>query len=209
MAEIADPSEYIEPYDEDDIEERFLALIQECQNYLNALNKLNHAWDLRFDPFAILSVAKSALDDIWRYKSYHLRDPQKLSDGIKRAAYFTKWIIKSRPIYFSRFASDDAIEDKSFDQDGRSLMINEAFAIVFSLITLATELGVRKIYLDEDFHSNLIYDLHYRNISTDALLAIYEIIRNAASDKSVVIKVLRDSEGVANTPSTSVKPDAS
>jgi len=50
---------------------------------------------------------------------------------------------------------------------------------------------VKKIYLDEEFFANFVYDLHYRNISSDALLAIYEIIRNAAKDKSIIKNVLR------------------
>jgi len=96
------PKSHVPPYNKRQIEARFLALVQECKFYLDALNTLNSKWDLRFDPFVLLSVAKSALDDIWRYKSYHLRDAKTLSDSIKRAAYFTKWIIKSRPIYFTR-----------------------------------------------------------------------------------------------------------
>ncbi len=190
MTENPDDREYIEPYRDDEIEERFLALVQECQNYLDAINRLHPNWDMRFDPYAMLSVAKSALDDIWRYKIYHLDDREKLSDSIKRAAYFTKWIVRMRPIYSHQPISDDAVNSQSFGEDGRSLMLNEAFAIMFSVITLATEMGLRKIYLDEDFHSNLIYDLHYRDISADALLAIYEIIKNAAKGNSVVMHVL-------------------
>lgn len=190
MSDKTNEWKHVDPYTDDEIEQRFLALVQECQNYLTAINKQHPSWNMRFDPYAMLSVAKSALDDIWRYKIYHLGDPEKLSDSIKRSAYFTKWIVRTRPIYSQQPTDDDAINGELTGQNGRSLMLNETFAIMFSLITLATELGVQKIYLDENFHSNLIYDLHYRDISADALLSIYEIIRNAAERQSVVMRVL-------------------
>lgn len=145
-------------------------------------------WRLRFDHLVMLNVAQSVMDDIWRYKSYHLRDPDKRSDAVKRAAYLTKWIIKFRPIYVARILSANDSE-AAFDKKDRTLMVNEGFAIYVSLTTIATEINVEKIHLDPDFFANFLYDLHYRSCTEDALLAMYDVVRNAAKGESVILKV--------------------
>ena len=144
-------------------------------------------WRLRFDHLVMLNVAQSTMDDIWRYKSYHLRDPAKRSDGVKRAAFLTKWITRLRPIYFARVSPvDDA--GAEFDKKDTTLLVNEGFAINISLDTLATETGKEEIVLEREFLANFLYDLHYRSLSEDALIALYEIVRDAAKDESVVFK---------------------
>ena len=134
------------------------------------------------------------MDDIWRYKVFHLEegdDPEKawqeesLSDCVKRAAYFTKWIVKHRPIYHHRASSD-------IDPDDRTLVINELFAINVGLTTLATALNVQMIQLDPEYFSELMYDLHYRQLSDDALLHIYSVIRNSVEGRPPIMKVLAD-----------------
>ena len=138
----------------------------------------------------MVNVAQSAMDDIWRYKAYHLRDPEKLSDSVKRSAFFTKWIVRLRPIYFDRIPSDVKDKIPNLDKRDSTLLENEKYAIFISLSTIASDLKVNEIILDPKFLAGFLYDLHYRELSGDALLALYNIIRNAARNESVVLKVL-------------------
>ncbi len=71
-----------------------------------------------------------------------------------------------------------------------TLLENEKYAIFISLGTIASDLKVNEIILDPEFLADFFYDLHYRELSEDALLALYNIIRNAARNESVVLKVL-------------------
>lgn len=102
----------------------------------------------------------------------------------------TKWITRLRPIYFQRIPSD-AKSNIRFDEKDNSVTVNEAFAILVSLNTIATELKVENIHLDPEFHADLTYDLHYRTLSADALMAIYSLVRNSVKRKSMIMKVIR------------------
>jgi len=178
-------SEFPPLYTDDDIRERFKFLQEQSGVYLEAQTRVHPTYRLAIDPLAMLSVAKSALDDIWRYKVYHLNSADKLSDGIKRAAYFTKWLVRHRPIYYVR--TDGA--DVEFDPKDTTLTINELFAIHISLVTIATELDVFRIALDPNFLADFIYNLYFRQLTEDALLHTYSIIQNSAIAKHVVMKV--------------------
>ena len=182
------PKDYVPRYTPAEVLRRFQFLSVECRRFVEEYNRVHPTWVLRWDHLVMLNVAQSAMDDIWRYKNYHLRDPNKRSDAVKRTAYFTKWITRFRPIYFARVLSEDDIE-KAFDKKDTSLMANEVFAIHISLTTLATEVPVEEIHLEPEFFANFLYDLHYRNLSEDALLAIYELIRGAVKNETIVLKV--------------------
>lgn len=182
------PPDYVPPFTKDDILRRFQFFSEECQRYLDATHVLHPTWRLRYDHLVMLNVVHSAMDDIWRFKSYHLRDPNKRSDAVKRAAFLTKWIIRFRPIYYARILSADD-PAAAFDKKDTTLLVNEGFAVHISLTTLATEVGVEKILLDPDFYANFLYDLHYRNYPEDALLAMYDVMRSAVKGKSVILKV--------------------
>ncbi|OHC75491.1 MAG: hypothetical protein A3G18_09570 [Rhodospirillales bacterium RIFCSPLOWO2_12_FULL_58_28] len=185
------PADYVPPFTEDDIRRRFQFLSEQCQNYVDAIHDVHSTWRLRIDPLVMLSVAQSAMDDIWRYKSYHLRDPDKRSNAIKRAAYLTKWITRFRPIYVARILSANNL-GATFDKKDTTLLVNEGFAIHISLTTLATSINVEEIHLEPDFFADFLYDLHYRSYSEDALLAMYDVIRNFAKGGSVILKVIKD-----------------
>ena len=181
------PPDYVPPFTKDEVLRRFQFLSESCERYLKAMRDSRPTSRLRFDHLVMLNVAQSAMDDIWRYKSYHLRDPSKRSDGVKRAAFLTKWITRLRPIYCARIlsANDPAAE---FDKKDTTLLANEGFAIYLSTSTLATETKKEEIALDPDFFANFLYDLHYRSLSEDALIGLYEIIRGAVQGKSVILR---------------------
>jgi hypothetical protein len=78
--------------------------------YANAIcsaSNASHAnLEFYFDEIILLNVVVATYDDIDRYKSYHLRNSgNSKSDVVKRAAYFTKWTTKLRPIMFKRLPS--------------------------------------------------------------------------------------------------------
>ena len=53
----------------------------------------------KVDPGRLYLTVMSAFDDIARYKTYHLKNPQiQKSSAIKRAAFLTKWILHFSPL---------------------------------------------------------------------------------------------------------------
>ncbi len=149
----------------------------------------------------MMSISQSAMDDIWRWKVYHLEnaDDPKRSNAIKRAAFFTKWIVRHRPIYFPR-PLDPKLFAKSFDKNDRTLLLNEGFALQLSLRFIATDAArianggqrvdgstVPPIILSSSLHEGLLYDLHYRALNADALMAIYEMIMELAAKKPLIM----------------------
>lgn len=181
------PPDYVPPFTEDDVLRRFQFLSERCLRYMKAMHSSHPRWRLRFDHLVMLNVAHSAMDDIWRYKSYHLRDPDMRSDAVKRAAFLTKWITRLRPIYFARILSAGDPE-AAFDKKDTTLLANEGFAVHISLTTLATEMGKDEIVLEQDFFAHFLYDLYYRSLSEDALIGLYEIMRGAVQGRSVLLK---------------------
>src|SRR6056297_516855 len=72
---------------------------------------------------ALFLVIKSAYDDVFRYKMYHLDDDgNSRSNGVKRAAYLCKWICKCKPIEYADRANADSLHDIS------GLLVNADFA---------------------------------------------------------------------------------
>jgi hypothetical protein len=178
------PPFYVPPFTEDDIKDRVQYLSARCFTFIQEFVKRYPGIDLNFDSLVLINVVHSALDDIWRYKVYHLRDPDKRSDAVKRAAYFTKWIVKLRPLYVNR---PPGVFLASFSKNDKTLLINEWFAISYALATLGTDANVKTITLTERQYADLLYDLHYRYVDEDALIAIYQIIVTLARGDNVVI----------------------
>lgn len=126
------------------------------------------------DPLTALSVVVSSYDDIKRYKWYHLEDFElDKSDAVKRAAYFAKWILKFRPLMISRAVEYKSPNEKTSDY---SLFLNEILALNWGLTNIANELGVRRIRPTELLNGSMLYDFHFRELSGDALLAIFGFI---------------------------------
>lgn len=131
-------------------------------------------------------MAIAAYDDIDRYKSYHLRNkrPQDRarSDVVKRAAYFTKWIVKLRPIMTVRSEKLKISEDVS-------PLVNESIAIGYAITLIKAECG-KYFRLTDKAYFELQYDLHFRPMGEDALVAAYQIIVDlvkAGTDNAIVV----------------------
>ena len=179
------PPDYVPRFSLEEVSRRILYLGERCAVFVQAVNRRYPTWNLNFDPLVLINVAHSAMDDIWRYKVYHLKDKSRRSDAVKRSAYFTKWIIRFRPIYCPRPLSAKMFQ-QSFDKQDSTLLINEAFALDFALTFLATEANVELITLSKGTMASLLYDLHYRNLSDDALMQIYQMIRLRAQGKDII-----------------------
>jgi hypothetical protein len=137
-----------------------------------------------------MNVSISAMDDIWRWKVYHLREPQerRFSDAIKRATYFTKWLVKLRPIHFVNRPVVSAEFLSRFDKEETTLLINEYFAIHSSLSFLATDAKRDKIILAPKTMGRLLYHLHYRDITSDSLMIWYQLVATAAKNELIIMR---------------------
>lgn len=182
------PPDYVPRFSHAEIKRRILYLSERCVWFLNGLKTRHTTWSVNFDPVVMTNVGVSAMDDIWRWKAYHLRDAEapKLSDAVKRAAYFTKWIVKLRPIYVNR-PMDSASFSASFDKNDSTLLINEMFAFHIARGSLAVRAKVPKIITSPTITADMLYDLHYRNMNEDALMAIYQLIYDTAAGHQLIM----------------------
>jgi hypothetical protein len=161
--------------------------MEECVCFLQDTRRIHPTWNLGIDPVVMRNVAQSAMDDIWRYKVFHLDESPKpaLSDAVKRAAYLTKWLLKLRPIYCVRPLRAEQFK-RAFDKNDNTLLINEAFSLWISSATIATDANVEKLVLMPDFMASILYDFHFRQMNDDALLAIYQMVRDIAGERRLV-----------------------
>jgi len=141
---------------------------------------------LRVNPKALFLAVKSAYDDIYRYKAYHLNDPQRqLSDSVKRAAYLCKWMNKFRPIEYSgEFDVDDgaALDDISAE------LLNGVFTLQTCRTHIADELS-KDFSFEDIYFDEFQYDLLYRDIGSDGLLHIFQMIFSAVKVKRAGVLV--------------------
>jgi len=128
------------------------------------------------NPVIALNVSVATYDDIDRYKAYHLRNARPgggaRSDSVKRAAYFTKWTAKLRPISFDPSAARP-------DPNDMALMANEILAASYALELIGSELNKHLRYSDKTY-AELLYDLHYRDMTDGALSAWFQLIWDLA-----------------------------
>ncbi len=144
--------------------------------FCEALNATHNDINFYFDEMIALNVVVATYDDIDRYKSYHLRNAGKQrSDVVKRTAYYTKWTTKFRPIMFTRtgLALDPPAEPDM------GLMVNETLAVSMAADFISADLG-RDVSLSRKTRSELLYDLHYRGVGSDALLAWFQAVVDLA-----------------------------
>jgi hypothetical protein len=181
------PDDYVPRFTKEEVLRRIAHLAGRALHFKQNVEDRYPTWKIAIDPIVLIDVAKSAMDDIWRYKVYHLRNHKKRSDSIKRAAYFTKWITRLRPFSIPR-PLDEANFAAEFDQEhDYTLMLNESFAIIFALNTMATESDQRKITLQPETMGSLLYDLHYRHLNDDALMSIFTMIRERARGRDIIL----------------------
>lgn len=170
-------------YDDAFLKSRLKKHLKASMNYVEAFN-FEQLLELHVNPTSLYLSIKSAYDDIERYKIYHLNDPKvKLSNGVKRAAFITKWIMKSLPVQSSKTTN----ENIDLTTKSGLIFVNPALAIEISLTylceDLAEELKIGSSSIDESdivlsdkALDELVYDLCYRELNGDALLAIYQLI---------------------------------
>ena len=122
-----------------------------------------------------LNVVVATYDDIGRYKSFHLRNSASgaRSDSIKRAAYFAKWTTKLRPIFYVEKGR------RKDDPNEVAILANEILAAAYAIELIGSELGKHLRFSDKAL-IEFLYDLHYRNMPEDALLAFFQIVRDLA-----------------------------
>jgi hypothetical protein len=129
------------------------------------------------NPTIALDVTVATYDDIDRYKSYHLRNTQAKnpkSDAVKRAAYFAKWTSKFRPIFYT--PNGPPIHDPK----SLALLANETLAAAYAIDLIGEELD-KSLKLSNKAYHDLLYDLHFRDMSDSALLALFQVYWDLAS----------------------------
>jgi len=157
----------------------FHAMVVECADAATKFAKrTNRPVEVWASPKIIYEISVSAYIDIARYKHFHFKDPKnEKSDAVKRAAYFTKWILRLRPLMV---IDKERLEDLSPEDDLLAL-INEDLAVQWSLLSIAQDFSRKDLFLKTQFHSDFLYYLRMREITTDGLLMAYEFLHMSAS----------------------------
>lgn len=154
----------------EDLEDRFIALDLTCRDFAADLEVgLPSGHQVGVDRAVLYDVLVSAYYDIMRYKSWHQTDPSvEKSDSIKRAAFFTKWLVRLKPIWVSRPEYKPTRKDCT-------VLVNERFALEWAFANLSFELGKKCPSPTERKFYELLYDIHFRDISSDALISIFQL----------------------------------
>lgn len=157
----------------------FHALVVECADAATKFaQKANRTVQVLPSKKIIYEIAVSAYFDIARYKHFHFKDPKKdKSDAVKRAAYFTKWILRLRPLMV---IDNERLEDPS-PKDDPLAFINEDLAIQWSMLSIAQDYSRKDLLLRTQFHADFLYYLRMRELTTDGLLMAYEFLHKSAS----------------------------
>lgn len=171
----------------EEIENRFFDLFRAAelfkQKFLDA-----YGIEIEMDPRLLYVATISAYDDIERYKAYHLEKPYRdRSDAVKRSAFLTKWISKLSP-FQTRFDFDDIgtkIENDTLDLDVRPALANVLFSIMVSMGHISIDCK-KRTWLSADAEFHLSYDLLYRRVNEDALLATYQKIVDLVQGSEVI-----------------------
>jgi len=172
----------------EEAEARWTALHVACQDFVEDLKPIlaEKKYDVGLDQAVLYDVMVSANHDIERYKSWHQDNPkQQKSDAIKRAAYFTKWLTRLRPIWVSRPTGYFP------ERRDRSVFLNERFALEWALANLSFELDRKCPTPTPDKLFQLLYDLHYRELSDDALLHIFQLYYDLARGTQIFLDLDR------------------
>jgi hypothetical protein len=141
-----------------------------------------HECDVAIDADALYLAMKSAYDDIERYKLYHLENPAvQKSNCVKRAAYFVKWMVKCVPIRSRRFGTEVFNEPQL-----APYLANTHFAISLIGQHLEAELKVAFKFSPEKRYK-LAYDLIFRELGSDGLLALVQDYYDFLSKNHVIV----------------------
>lgn len=125
----------------------------------------------------VYDIVISTYIDIARHKEFHFDNPRtKKSDAVKRAAYFTKWIVRFRPI---QILLKESVSDPNTENDA-PVLLNELLAMEWGICCIAQDAGLSDLMLKRKSRTNLLYDLHFRDLNVDGLLAMYQLISDIA-----------------------------
>lgn len=173
---------------------RHKTLSKTAVTWINTLND-KFGVELSYTPSVVYLIAQSALQDIDRYKDHHQTidekddksDPKrKLSDEVKRAGYFLKWIQKLQPLHV--VTKKEHLEGTTdFGQAHIANMANMGFAITYAMNALCDDpQAVDRIDLTNEFFNELLYVLTYRELSSDGLLLAMHMMRAYSRGISLV-----------------------
>lgn len=181
--------EYPAPPTDDDVNQETIFLAQLLEIFKRAIKIDHDDWEPEYDLVVVANIARSYLDDVWRYEVYHMgTNRETRANSVKRAAYLTKWICRFRPMYMKRqMSSTEDFLDSYKRASDDSLIINEAFAIHLALQAIAEESQVDDIELTPKFYDRLIYNLHFRHLHEDSMLEIYDIVTDCITEDPPVV----------------------
>ena len=167
-------------FSEAEIKSRYSDFFEIAQNFCVDYNDgLENPVEI--DPALLYMVVVGTYDDISRYKAYHLSDPaHQRSNAIKRAAYATKWIMHFDPLIFPAMGHMSGEKKHSHDA-----LANAMFSIHFSLANLQQYTGV-KFDLSKKLQYDLMYDLVFRQLNSDSLILIYDMIADTAQKNNII-----------------------
>ncbi len=174
-------------FSDEEIEDRFVHLFKVAEVFRERF-KANFGLELELDPRLLYIATISAYDDIERYKAYHLAKPYSdRSDAVKRAAYLTKWISKLAPFQtsFDTETLRKQISQDEMDVDARPALASILFSIMVAMVHISI-VCKKDVWLTADAEFRLAYDLLYRRVNEDALLATYQKIVDIALGVQVV-----------------------
>jgi hypothetical protein len=171
----------------EEIENRFVNLFTTAQTF-KAKFLSEFGGGIEIDPRLLYLATVSAYIDIERYKAYHLEKPYKnRSDAVKRAAYLTKWISRFSPIQ-SKFDLASLTPEEMLEQERlntKPALASIIFAIQISMTHISNDCK-KRTWLSPEATFDLAYDLLYRKVNEDSLLATYQKVVNLATGVSMI-----------------------
>jgi hypothetical protein len=160
------------------LQQRYSEHYAHIKIFLEAWHKRDCGPEMVVNENALFLTIKSAYDDIYRYKLYHLdADKHPRSNGVKRAAFLCKWIIKFKPIEYADNARADSLHDIS------GLIINADFSQWMARVHISADKGGSHFQFSNRYLFELLYDLTFRELTGDALLHIFQNAHTHIVDK--------------------------
>lgn len=162
-------------FSDQDIEDRFVDLFKAAMLF-GVRFRERYGIVLELDPRILYIATVSAYDDIARYKAYHLEKPYRdRSDAVKRSAFLTKWLSKIGPFQTSVDLQHELEQLKKgeFSAISKPALANILFSIMVSMGHISIDCE-KRTWLTPYAEYHLSYDLLYRRINEDALLATYQ-----------------------------------
>jgi hypothetical protein len=168
-------------FTEDEIRERFEHLYHIACRFCDSFNR-GKSLRVSIDPSLLYLCVVATYDDIARYKSYHLKNPvTQKANAIKRAAYAVKWIMHFSPLIFPQLAHDG---DEDHVPDNDVALANVMFAMHIAMVNLREYAG-RVFNLNAELYFEIMYDLLYRHLSSEALMLFFHNVAELAKKGTV------------------------